>query len=231
MLLTPSNARGQAATATTAVAATVTVQPDSPTDWFVLETFHAVPSSGSSRDTTAFMYLARPCVDVREAAIVTGGDVVPLVAEARGPWRMLRDTSQRDQGAARAQGFAIQFRMRVEGSAFALPLIVPTLPLPRGADGRNGAVRISVTLPDSLGAVTYPRFARDAEPRHFVGHFPALPSTVQIRLTNAAQPCGDRLAAGDDGGLTWRFWLLVAILATWVPTYQWWARRQQDGDR
>jgi len=35
-------------------------------------------------------------------------------------------------------------------------------------------------------------------------------------------------AGGDNGGLVWRFFLLVGIMITWVPLYLAWARRSTE---
>lgn len=225
------SAGAQVVETTPEVAATVTVTAQSDTEWSVVEDFHFAPRSGAPLDTSAFLFLARPCTAMLEPAMVIGSELVPLAVEPRGPWRRLSEPTRTVAERGGAQRFSVRYRVKVDARAFDLPLIVPTYPLPKNADGRNGVVRVTVTLPDSLGVVSFPRFTRHADGRRYEGRFPALPSTLRIRLTREASPCDERVPAGDDGGLTWRFWLLVAILGVWVPTYQWWARRQPDGER
>jgi hypothetical protein len=62
----------------------------------------------------------------------------------------------------------------------------------------------------------------------------AIPSFVQVSLTGVEGARTTGCAAtgapvGSDGGLVWRFLLLVGIMGAWVPLYLAWARRSGDG--
>jgi len=46
---------------------------------------------------------------------------------------------------------------------------------------------------------------------------------------NTASDCLEpTVEDGDDGGLVWRFFLLVGIMVAWVPVYLAWARRSGE---
>ena len=47
-----------------------------------------------------------------------------------------------------------------------------------------------------------------------------------------ATPCDQGIGkGGDDGGLVWRFCVLVGIMIVWVPLYLAWARRSGERER
>ncbi len=90
---------------------------------------------------------------------------------------------------------------------------------------------VVVSLPDAADRVTFPRMDRSGAAGEWRADFVAVPSFVSLQRAGGDDSCADAATAHDDGGLSWRFWLLVAILVVWVPTYQWWARRQPEHDR
>jgi hypothetical protein len=56
----------------------------------------------------------------------------------------------------------------------------------------------------------------------------AVPSFVEVAGLRATR-CDEGVGAGgDDGGLVWRFCVLVGIMITWVPLYLAWARRSTE---
>jgi hypothetical protein len=55
----------------------------------------------------------------------------------------------------------------------------------------------------------------------------ALPAAVRVSGIAPNADCSD-LAMGDSGRFKLIFWLLVATLVLWVPTYLRWANRQQQ---
>jgi hypothetical protein len=72
------------------------------------------------------------------------------------------------------------------------------------------------------GDVEFPHMTRQA-PNEWSGRYIATPAFVKIG--GFAFACDRKPPAGDDGGLVWRYWLLLGIMVTWVPIYLMWARR------
>ena len=78
-----------------------------------------------------------------------------------------------------------------------------------------------------MARVSFPHMTRQA-PNEWSARFVAVPSFIEIAGLRAA-PCDEGVGeGGDNGGLVWRFFLLVGIMITWVPLYLAWARRSAE---
>lgn len=210
-------------------AVVVTISADTSSRWLVTERFH-LAAADDSANVGRFQFLARPCATIGDVVITNGRDTASLAVGTNGPWRAVTDTSAVSRTAASPGGVELRYLVARDAGDLDIPLIVPTRPIRQDGDSRLGSVEVVVRHVDARGSVSFPRLSRSDDAREWRGTFVAVPSFVRVRLTPDAAPCAHVLPTGDDGGLTWRFWLLVAILALWVPTYQWWARRQTDGD-
>lgn len=227
--LAGTSARLQVPNAEPDAAVVVTISADTTSRWVVTERFRM--GAGDDAATVGrFQFLARPCATVGDVVITNGRDTASLAVGTNGPWRTITDTSIVSRSAASGDGIEVRYVVTRGAGALDIPLIVPTRPIPTAGGSRTGRVAVVVRLPDARGSVAFPRLSRADDAGEWRGTFVAVPSFVHVRLTPDARACAQGLPAGNDGGLTWRFWLLVAILVIWVPTYQWWARRQTDGD-
>lgn len=224
-----TNARPQAPNAEPDAAVVVTITADTSSRWVVTERFR-MGAADDPATVGRFQVLARPCATIGSVVITNGRDTAPLLVGSTGPWRTITDTSAVSRSTASRAGVYVRYVVTRDAGALDVPLIVPTRPIPMAGESRMGSVAVVVRLPDARGGVAFPRLSRTDDLRDWRGAFVAVPSFVRVRLTPDARACELRMSTGDDGGLSWRFWLLVAILAIWVPTYQWWARRQPDGD-
>lgn len=175
-----------------------------------------------------FQLLARPCADVGPITIRNASRSGVLRATSNDPWQALDDSA----GIAGSMAdVVLRYVVSRQPGGRDIPLVVPGHPIAHPAGVRGEPVTVRVTLSDSSDRVTFPRLERISRPGEWRGEFIAVPSFVTVRLAGAGnRPCTSPPQASDDGGLSWRFWLLVAILVVWVPTYQWWARRQPEGD-
>jgi hypothetical protein len=84
-------------------------------------------------------------------------------------------------------------------------------------------VSVVVRFGQTDGRVEFPHMSRQAA-SEWSGRFIAVPSFVKVRKPNPGCDALSR-ASGDNGGLVWRFALLVGIMVAWVPLYLAWARR------
>ncbi|MCC6929407.1 MAG: hypothetical protein IT359_10495 [Gemmatimonadaceae bacterium] len=216
-----------AAPGSDSVAVLVTIDADTSDRWQVVTRVRLAADSGDTSRRAAFQYLARPCASVGDVLLDDGATVVSLAARADGAWRALADTLTSARGTR--TGFALRYTVTRTAGAVDVPIVIPTFPIPRGANARLGNVQVTVRVPDDRASVTFPRFEHEGS-RTWSARLVALPSFVHVRLTDDAARCGETVPRGDDGGLSWRFWLLVAILVVWVPVYQWWALRQSESD-
>jgi len=173
----------------------------------------------------------RPCADVGSVRVERSGVGVPILRERDGPWVVIRDTTA-------AVGDTLDLRVRYEvrwrGIEPDIPLLLLTAPIPQEDGEREGTVRVRVRLPDASGKVVFPHMARSGA-TGWEARYVAIPSFVQVSLGGgegaAAVGCApEGVPAGSDGGLVWRFLLLVGIMGAWVPIYLAWARRSGDGD-
>lgn len=227
--LAHTSERPQAPNAASDTAVVITISADTSSRWLITERFRT-GAADDSATVGRFQFLARPCATVGDVVITNGRKTASLVVGTNGPWRTITDTSAVSRTATSTDGVEVRYVVARDAGDIDIPLIVPARPIPMDGESRLGSVTVVVRLPDARGRVSFPRLTRPDDDREWRGTFVAVPSFVHVRLTPDARACAKGLPAGDDGGLTWRFWLLVAILVIWVPTYQWWARRQTDGD-
>ena len=111
------------------------------------------------------------------------------------------------------------------GGSGTVPLVHLTAPLAR-TTSRQDMVSVVVRFLRDGGSVDFPHLTRQA-PNEWSGQFVATPSFVKVRKPNPGCDALSR-APGDNGGLVWRFTLLVGIMVAWVPIYLAWARRTGD---
>jgi hypothetical protein len=139
-------------------------------------------------------------------------------SEARhGPWIVWRDTT-----APRSNSGQLSVRYDVWlGGSRTIPLAHLAAP-PAGDSSRNGAAAVAIRFARGVGEVEFPFMTRQA-PDEWSGRYVALPSFVKVG--GFALACDRPPPAGDNGGLVWRFSLLVGIMVAWVPLYLAWARR------
>ncbi len=176
--------------------------------------------------------LLRPCAAIGEVRIERDGVETALVRERRGPWLVHRDTSVAP--GADTLRLSVRYEVRTVGTDADVPLLHLTEPIPQRDGEREGTVHLVVRFADEGGSVLFPHVAR-ASATEWSARYVAIPSFVQVARPDAtggtSTDCASLDAApGSDGGLTWRFLLLVGIMVAWVPTYLAWARRTaEDG--
>jgi hypothetical protein len=173
--------------------------------------------------------LTRPCADVGSVRVERSGAGVPILREEDGPWVVIRDTTA---AAGDTLDLRVRYEVRWRGTEPDIPLLLLTTPIPQEDGEREGTVRVRVRLPDASGHVVFPHMARRGA-AEWEARYVAIPSFVQLSLgggegaaTGACAPEGT--PSGSDGGLVWRFLLLVGIMGAWVPLYLAWARRSGD---
>ena len=217
-----------ATSGTTTSAVTVELVMDSAGGVWVHERYRLGLDSLVSGAT--LQYLARPCVAVGVVERVVGRTRVVLASTPNGPWRTLGNRSAAVVSGNGATDFEVEYRVTFSGPELDIPLVHPTQPIPRREGQREGDVTIRATIDDARAIVSFPHLRREAGTTRWSGRFVAIPSFVQIARPGGAQtPCA-AAAPGNDGGLTWRFWLLVGIMVAWVPIYLTWAGRRTEGD-
>lgn len=175
--------------------------------------------------------LSRPCAELRGLRVERSGVEVPGTVERRGPW--LVHPGPGDVAAGGSLDLLIRYEIATAGSSPGLPLFHPTTPVPQEDGEREGTVRVDVRLAGPTGGVELPHMSRES-PTHWTGRYVAIPSFVQVSRGSTVGGSTECLVPdqppGDDGGLVWRFVLLVGIMVAWVPLYLAWARRTSEGD-
>jgi predicted deacylase len=182
------------------------------------------------RQAAELRLLTRPCAGVGSVRVRRSGVAVPVLQERDGPWLVVRDTTA---AAGDTLDLRVRYEVRWRGTEPDIPLLLLTTPIPQEDGEREGTVRVRVRLPDASGHVVFPHMARRGA-AEWEARYVAIPSFVQVSLGGgegaAAAACAPEGApAGSDGGLVWRFLLLVGIMGAWVPLYLAWARRSGDG--
>lgn len=174
--------------------------------------------------------LDRPCATVRDVAVWNYRDTVTLRSARNGPWQILRDSSGRASNAD-SSGFDVSYRVSLNATSVDIPVLHLTRPIPHRESEREGAVMVSVTLDGGPARVVeFPTLTRGSGDS-WSGSFVAAPSFVHIAPPNqngSGDPACQNAGNFGDGGLSWRFWTLVLIMAAWVPIYLAWARRTRE---
>ncbi len=166
-------------------------------------------------------FLTRPCATIENVIVERAGVALNVTQSRDGPWVTLRDTTTGD-----SIPIIVRYDVRLTGTGI-IPLIHLAAPLARNNAARLGAVTVAVTLPDELSRVAFPHMTRQAQ-NQWSARYVGVPSFVEI-AGNAVKECAEQTAErGDNGGLVWRFFLLLGIMVAWVPLYLAWARRSGE---
>ena len=180
-----------------------------------------------------FQWLARPCAEIGDIQLTDARGRVVLAPASHGVWVKLDDAVLATRGAP-IDSFTVDYRVQgggARGTTRDIPLVLPSFPIPRSEGAREGSVTVRVLGTTRDESVRFPQLARSANGEEWSGRFVAIPSFVRIVAgSDAGAPCVSEPVRGDDGGLVWRFSLLVGILVAWVPLYLWWARRATSAD-
>ena len=167
--------------------------------------------------------LTRPCATIRNLAVEQAGSVLSVTESRAGPWIMFRDTIASPDDSVQ---LLVRYDVRPAGAGV-IPLVHLASALTGNGSTRTGPVKVLVRVSDAAARVTLPHMTRQA-PNELAARFVAVPSFVEIAGLRAA-PCDEGVGkGGDNGGLVWRFFLLVGIMITWVPLYLAWARRSKE---
>lgn len=220
-----ARAQGVAPPTQLATQVLVTIRPDESGDVRVEERFVGVGDSIVQHPR--FRALTRACASVQNVQLIDGGRSATLAADDTGVWVEYGESS----GTARtflSPAFELHYVVRGGGRPRDIPLILPAHPIPRTEGMREGSVTVVVESPRAH--VHFPQLVRDARTGVWSGHFVAIPSFVRLTTRETATTTCDAPARGDDGGLVWRFGVLVGILVAWVPLYLGWARRATSAD-
>lgn len=207
------NAHGQAHPGTI----DITISARSPNSVRVEERYTLAPSAPSIE----LQALTRPCVVIENMRVELNGVAQPLAETHNGPWITWRETTRSGADSVR---LLVRYDAWLGGSG-AVPLVHLAAPLAR-EPSRQGAVTVAVRFTGIDGEVAFPHMTRQA-PNEWSGRYIAAPSFVKVSSGNKG--CDRRLLPPlADGGLAWRFSLLVGIMVAWVPLYLAWARRTGD---
>ena len=169
--------------------------------------------------------LVRPCATIRNVRIERAGVALAMAQSRNGPWITFRDTTASDRDSLT---LFVRYDVRLAGKGV-IPLVHLSSAMVSNASTRLEPVKVDVRLSDHAAQVSFPHMTRQA-PGAWSARYAAVPSFAQVAglpLTQCEEPVGER---GDNGGLVWRFFLLVGIMAAWVPLYLAWARRSSEGD-
>jgi hypothetical protein len=164
--------------------------------------------------------LARACVTIENLRIERGGVTVDAVRSRNDPWITFRDST-----ASGSDSVIVRYDVRLARTGI-IPLVHLAAPLERSSSARLGAVTVEVRFADATRRVEFPHMTRQA-PSHWSARYVGVPSFVEF-ADGATTECVEQTGEGDNGGLVWRFFLLVGIMVAWVPLYLAWARRSGE---
>ena len=169
-----------------------------------------------------FRILIRPCATIENMRIERAGTALSLTESRSGPWITFRDTTSSTGDTLR---LVVRYDARLTGTG-AIPLLHLTTAV-KGDSARVGPVLVTVHFADASARVDFPHMTRQA-PDEWSARYVAIPSLVEVARSRYTGCTEDAAASGDNGGLVWRFLLLIGIMAAWVPLYLVWARRSGD---
>jgi len=171
----------------------------------------------------ALKVLTRPCATIENLHIERNGVAMGMAQSRNGPWITYRDTTAFD---GEFLVLVVQYHVQLTGAGV-IPLVHLASAVTPDDSTRLGPVRVDVRFADGAGTVSFPHMTRQAS-GVWSARYAAVPSFVQIAGGNLA-PCDETAGErGDNGGLVWRFFLLVGIMVAWVPLYLAWARRSEE---
>lgn len=205
--------------------AKIVVRVDSVGVTHVEQRYRLANDSGPAR----FRVLQRPCSRIGPVNVTVADAPRTLAPLPHGPWLEYVDSSDAARTAEREVSLAYDVNLTGrEGEAEGdIPLVHLSRPLAKDDRAREGAVEVTVRFASGGGRVDFPHMAR-IEENEWSARFVAVPAFVHVRGLHASGvPCAPPDRAPNDGGLAWRFWLLAAIMVTWVPAYLLWARRSE----
>jgi len=180
----------------------------------------------SSTSPIALRVLTRPCATIENLALEQAGSVMSVTESRAGPWITFHGTIAAQDDSLR---LFVRYDVRPAGTGI-IPLVHMATAVTGTGSTRTGPVKVVVKVPDPGSQVSFPHMTRQA-PNEWSARFVAVPSFVEIAGLRAA-PCDQGAGkGGDDGGLVWRFFVLVGIMITWVPLYLAWARRSTERER
>jgi hypothetical protein len=172
----------------------------------------------------SFELLQQRCATIENIRVEADGSLLPLETEITAPWLRLHDTSAVDP-ARQALGYRVSYDVELRDATVSVPLLLPAATL-RGSARGDPLALLTVTAPADV-RVVLPRLAR-SEGGAWSSRMAAFPAAVRIAGVQPNADCSD-LVEGSSGRFKLIFWLLVATLMLWVPTYMRWANRQQQG--
>jgi hypothetical protein len=165
--------------------------------------------------------LTRPCANIETISVERAGLAMTMVESRDGPWLTLRDSTPGD-----SLPFTVRYDVRLAGTG-TIPLVHLAAPSARNNAARLGAVSVDVTFTDQAGQIEFPHMTRQAQGQ-WTARYVGVPSFVEVS-GDAVRECDEEIGGnGDNGGLVWRFFLLVGIMIAWVPLYLAWARRSGE---
>jgi len=177
----------------------------------------------SSASPIALRVLTRPCATIGNLALEQAGSVLSVTESRAGPWITFHGTIAAQDDSLR---LFVRYDVRPAGTGV-IPLVHLATAVTGNGSTRAGPVKVDVRVSDAMARVSFPHMTRQAH-NEWSARFVAAPSFVEIAGLRAA-PCDERVGkGGDNGGLVWRFFLLVGIMITWVPLYLAWARRSEE---
>ena len=170
----------------------------------------------------AFRVLTRPCATIENVVLEQGGSILPVTESRAGPWITFRDTIARGDDSLR---LLVRYDVQPVRAG-----VIPLVHLSSAVTGDGAAgtapVKVLVRVSDSAARVGFPHMTRQT-PNEWSARYVAVPSFVEVSGLRATR-CDEGVEGGDNGGLVWRFFLLVGIMITWVPLYLAWARRSTE---
>ena len=167
--------------------------------------------------------LTRPCATIGNLRIEQAGSVVPMTESRAGPWITVQATIA---GQDDSLQLLVRYDVRLAGTSV-VPLVHVATALTGSGSARTGPVSVLVRVSDAATRVSFPHMTRQA-PNEWSARYVAVPSFVEVARPRAT-PCDEGEGESDDnGGLVWRFVLLIGIMITWVPLYLAWARRSKE---
>ena len=140
-----------------------------------------------------------------------------------GPWITFRDTIEGQEDSLR---LLVRYDVQPAGASV-IPLVHVASAITGDGSTRTGPVKVLVRFADATARVSFPHMSREA-PNEWSARYVAVPSFVEVAGLGAAACDGGAATGRDNGGLVWRFFLLVGIMVTWVPLYLAWARRSSE---
>lgn len=185
--------------------ADIVVDAPSSTDSAHVEARYVLTSQGPLE----LHVLDRPCATVGNIRVERNGVALGVAKTRSGPWMTYRASTFSGDTSRIVVRYAVK-----RGGSSDIPLLHP-----------GGALaKVDVTVRgDDATRVDFPQMTRQAS--GWSGRYVAVPSFVSV--ANAG-PCDPVDEPGDNGGLVWRFFLLVGIMVAWVPLYLAWARRSAE---